>query len=797
MASRHADSALRDLFCELSGFEAHDFQVEVAHRLMDGENLVLVSPTGSGKSWAALLAFIYAKRHNIPFADRLIYAFPLRTLTTALYQQYGEYLESENLKATLQIGGMERGEGDPFFDQGDVIFTTIDQLLSSYIGVPVSLPRRLANMPAGALVGSCVVFDEFHLMESDKALATALDFARRLKPFAQTLLMSATFSGKGIKEIQSRAQTGVREVSPGELDRPNRSETQRRFVWSGQEPTAEAILDAHQGKSIVVLNVVDRATTLYRDLVSLADERDMDDRILLLHARFLPEHRKAKEAEIIDLFAEKSGERAILVATQVVEVGLDISADVLHTEVAPANAVFQRAGRCARFGGEGTVYVHDLPEKTGGGRNTAPYIGEIQTSLVDSTAKELESRSGTVMGFDEEREVLNEVHAEADSKNLKSVNPRRRQREVNEALGEGSGAFVRRLVREVDAVNLIVHRKPAQLRMELPLPSVSVSRSVARGYLAELNKQEQMSRASVLSLVESREESENYAPSSEWKLVEEVKDLNQSFYLCVPPELAAYDSHEGLVLGKPGTYMFEQNIEEVAYEPYSYRKESWRDHTRRVMERYEEQKVHHRVGAARLAEALGTDEQTVERMGLLVSALHDLGKLAVEWQDRMWLWQQNVKPEESRDGFLGHSDFDGSDRKQREEIKQAKYKKPPHAVEGYYAGLSILQNSLTEWPNDIQKKIVVALGSAIARHHSAFASSLQEFRLAPGYESEVERVLERFGLVAEIKDRPKLSTRGAFNQGWLIDPETHDEVFPLYRYMVRRLRLADQKSNDW
>src|SRR5215203_880077 len=150
MASKHlgdrfSETDLCELFYELTGLEAHQFQVDVAGRLLKGENLVLVSPTGSGKSWAPLFAFVYAKRHNLPFADRLIYAFPLRTLTTALYQQYGEYLKRENLTVTLQMGGMDRG-GDPFFE-GDVIFTTVDQFLSGYIGVPVSLPRRLANMP--------------------------------------------------------------------------------------------------------------------------------------------------------------------------------------------------------------------------------------------------------------------------------------------------------------------------------------------------------------------------------------------------------------------------------------------------------------------------------------------------------------------------------------------------------------------------------------------------------------------------------------------------------------------------
>src|SRR5436305_15251165 len=93
LGSKTIENGLRELLRELTDLQAHDFQVEVARRLLEGENLVLISPTGSGKSWAALLAFMYAKRNNISFADRLVYAFPLRTLTTALYQQYNGYLQ--------------------------------------------------------------------------------------------------------------------------------------------------------------------------------------------------------------------------------------------------------------------------------------------------------------------------------------------------------------------------------------------------------------------------------------------------------------------------------------------------------------------------------------------------------------------------------------------------------------------------------------------------------------------------------------------------------------------------------
>ena len=792
---KEIEHGIRELLRNLTGFEAHDFQVEVARRLLEGENVVLVSPTGSGKSWASLLAFIYARRNKIAFADRLIYAFPLRTLTTALYHQYTPCLDKVGLKATLQIGGMERGEGDPFFDKGDVIFTTIDQLLSSYIGVPVSLPRRLANMPAGALVGSCVVFDEFHLLEPDKALATTLDLADRLKPYAQTLLMSATFSGSGIDEIQSRAYASKCEVSPKDLKHKDRSETRRKFIWVEQQLSAEAVLDAHEERSIAVCNTVDRATDLYRDLVLLAEERGMKDQILLLHARFLPEDRKAIEEKLLKLFEKGSTERAILIATQVVEVGLDISAESFHTEAAPANAVFQRAGRCARFGGDGTVYVYDLPmanEK----RSTAPYLG-TQAPLVEATINELAGRSGDILGFDEERAVLDNVHAEADLRNLKSVSRRVRSLDVAKAIRDGGGSHIRHLVREVDAINLIVHSNPKILRMELPLPSVSLSRSVARKFLGELSEKDQLSQASILVAEESQEDSENYAPVAVWKPMEKAQDLSRTFYLCLPPELASYDPNEGLVLGRPGERIFEQNAEETAYEPYSYRKETWRDHILRVMKQYKKQQQGHGVGAARLAKSLGMEEEAVERMGLLVAALHDLGKLSAQWQERMWLWQQTVKPSEPRDCFLGHSDFDGADYHQRKKIKEARFKKPPHAVESYYSGLRVLYQYLVDEPEELRTELLVALGSAIARHHSAFASNLGDFELQAGYEEEARTILEQFEVETQLLHQPTATQRRKFGQDRLVDPEEHEDVFPLYLYMVRRLRLADQKSNDW
>lgn len=46
-----------------------------------------------------------------------------------------------------------------------------------------------------------------------------------------------------------------------------------------------------------------------------------------------------------------------MISTQVIEAGLDRSFDVLVTEAAPASALIQRAGRVARYGGQGEVFV--------------------------------------------------------------------------------------------------------------------------------------------------------------------------------------------------------------------------------------------------------------------------------------------------------------------------------------------------------------------------------------------------------------------------------------------------------
>jgi CRISPR-associated endonuclease/helicase Cas3 len=382
---QHVDT-IDQAFREYFGNEPFAYQQRVASTLLGGKNVLLRASTGAGKTNAALFPFLYAQRKGIAFADHLIFAFPLVTLAQAQFAAVKQVCSrvAPNFSVTIQTGSQRE---DEFFN-GDVIFTTIDQLLSAYIGVPVSLPGKLANVPAAALLGAYVVFDEVHLLEPGRALATALDLAARLVHHSRVLMMTATLSVDASTIVAERLRAEQVIVPPREARViPSQAEKQRRYVWHAESLTAMAITQAHRDRSIVVVNTVSRAQALAAELRQQVGQGGPD--VLLLHSRFLASDRRRVEEVLLNRLGEKADGDVILVATQVIEVGLNISCTVMHTEVAPANAVLQRAGRCACFATpkSGTMHVYASEQNDSGKPQYGPFTEK--RGLVDATSIEL------------------------------------------------------------------------------------------------------------------------------------------------------------------------------------------------------------------------------------------------------------------------------------------------------------------------------------------------------------------------------------------------------------------------
>lgn len=128
-------------------------------------------------------------------------------------------------------------------------------------------------------------------------------------------------------------------------------------------------------KILLVCNRVANAQALFSRLEELYPDVDK----MLIHSRFKRQDRNRLEGDLKQTF--NNSERACLVvSTQVVEVSLDISFDLMVTEAAPIDAIIQRFGRINRkrswdtIGKLEHVYVIAPPDKEKGCR---PYSLEI------------------------------------------------------------------------------------------------------------------------------------------------------------------------------------------------------------------------------------------------------------------------------------------------------------------------------------------------------------------------------------------------------------------------------------
>ncbi|MEM4724705.1 MAG: DEAD/DEAH box helicase, partial [Candidatus Hadarchaeum sp.] len=193
-------------FQSLTGHAPFDYQVNVAHLLLEGKNIVLRAPTGAGKTWAVLAPFLFFDKEKfLGCPARLIYALPLRTLAQGVYREAREAARRLGLPIEGQVDAngcevvrpyvtLQTGEqpDDRFFDRGTIIVTTYDQLLSGLLDGPYGLSDRLHNVNAAAVAGALVVFDEFHLMEPHRAFLTAVAGLHLFRDFCQSVWMTAT-----------------------------------------------------------------------------------------------------------------------------------------------------------------------------------------------------------------------------------------------------------------------------------------------------------------------------------------------------------------------------------------------------------------------------------------------------------------------------------------------------------------------------------------------------------------------------------------------------------------------------
>lgn len=343
------------------GYSPYGYQARLA---ADGLPAVVRAPTGCGKT-GVVLAWLWRRLYS-PDREatprRLIYALPQRSLVEQVAGEAGSWLARLGLADQVAVHVVMGGEGSTQWDwrramhKPAIVIGTVDSLVSKALNRGYGIGRGTYPVDFALVTnGAHWIIDEIQLCpESTTTLRQLAAFARLFgtaEPFGLTC-MSATVPQLLLDTIDNPAPRpqDILTIEPteraGELAvRLGASRIVRRLAAEpGDYPAiAAAAAERHRPGTLtlVVLNTVDAARTVYEALPAGSAERT------LIHSRFRGHERRELTRRVTGLPGEAGH---IVVATQVVEAGLDLNAAMLVTEAAPWPSLVQRAGRCNRTG---------------------------------------------------------------------------------------------------------------------------------------------------------------------------------------------------------------------------------------------------------------------------------------------------------------------------------------------------------------------------------------------------------------------------------------------------------------
>ncbi|GLY28099.1 CRISPR-associated helicase Cas3' [Kineosporia sp. NBRC 101731] len=360
----------------------YDYQCRLAE---EGLPELLSVPTGTGKTLASVLPWLYRKRLHPEAAVRdatprkLILVLPQRSLVNQTHGVVDRWLNNLHDQlgwapvALHQLMGGESSDDrawkvDPAADA--VFVGTQDMVLSRLLMRGYGEGRTAWPMSFGLLhTDAQFVFDEVQLMGPGLGTSIQLEGLRRKLGSAlpsTTMWMSATLRSDrmaGLPDYPDLLSSARRvELSPADRKGPLKKRLEatrhvRELVLTATEAKKypEALAGhvlRHQvraTRTIVLLNTVERARQVHAELQRRIGELPHQEQpgLVLVHSRFRPLDRAQKTAELL----QDPGEQGtVVVATQVLEAGVDVTSQTLITEAAPWSSVVQRAGRCNRAG---------------------------------------------------------------------------------------------------------------------------------------------------------------------------------------------------------------------------------------------------------------------------------------------------------------------------------------------------------------------------------------------------------------------------------------------------------------
>ncbi len=339
---------------------------------------VLIAPTGSGKTESALLWACAQEKNNTP-VPRLFYTLPYQASMNAMYDRLNSkaFPDQVGLEHNRSVMAMYRhflSEDYTPEMASRAAYWSKNLARLSYFPVRVLSPYQILKAPyrlkgyeelLSDFFYATFILDEIHAYDTAR-LSMILGLVKYLRENFKSsfFIMSATLpSLLRSRLVEAIGDYTLIQATPELFNQFKRHELHLIDSDLVTEDQANKIANiAKKGLSVLVCcNTVKRAQTMYAYIKKFIDGAN----ILLLHGRFNSKDRLERENIIRAATGSQSKERqpVVLVATQVIEVSLDIDLDVIYTDPAPLEALIQRFGRInrRRLKERANVYVFMQP----------------------------------------------------------------------------------------------------------------------------------------------------------------------------------------------------------------------------------------------------------------------------------------------------------------------------------------------------------------------------------------------------------------------------------------------------
>lgn len=319
--------------------------------MMDASSIkkhsLVVACTGAGKT-----DFLFRR-----CSGRVFYTLPFQASINAMFKRVAKDLENDNPDLDIRV---LHASSTIIKRKGNEEEEVLQSLFGS--SVKILTPHQLASIAFGLkgyetlvldLKGCDIILDEIHTY-TGVSQAIVLKLVEILKAIGCKIhIGTATMPTILYNKILNVLGDDVLEVSLpiNELDKFNRHKTFKINAFEDSYSIINKAIISDQ-KVLIVMNRVANSQKVFSEL----NELYPDIPKLLLHSRFKRGDRNEKEKQLIGLGNNgesldqfnTSNKACIVVSTQIVEVSLDISFDVMITEAAPLDALAQRFGRINR-----------------------------------------------------------------------------------------------------------------------------------------------------------------------------------------------------------------------------------------------------------------------------------------------------------------------------------------------------------------------------------------------------------------------------------------------------------------